>query len=77
MLHDLFTTHFTNVTSIMYPFTFFKYSYNHDFLLEARTLEKLEIQLAKSRTANILNLRCLANKVTLQIKGKEINLNRP
>ena len=40
-------------------------------LLEARQLEKLEIQLAKSRTARIFNLRCLANKVTpktLQIK---------
>ena len=36
-------------------------------------MEKLEIQLAKSRTARIFNLRCLANKVmpkTLQIKWK-------
>ena len=41
--------------------------------MEARKLEKLEIQLAKSRTARIFNLRCLANKVTpktLQIKWK-------
>ena len=41
--------------------------------MEARTLEKLEIQPAKSRTTRIFNLRCLANKVTpkpLQIKWK-------
>ena len=40
---------------------------------KARKLEKIEIQLAKSRTARIFSLRCLANKVTsktLQIKGK-------
>ena len=57
----------------MNPFTFIKDSYNHETLLEARRLEKLEIQLAKSRTARIFNLRCLANKVTpkiLQIKWK-------
>ena len=38
-----------------------------------KKIEKLEIQLAKSRTAWIFNLRCLANKVTpktLQIKWK-------
>ena len=36
-------------------------------------MEKLEIQLAKSRTARIFNLRCLANKVTpktMQMKWK-------
>ena len=57
----------------MDPFTFIKDSYNHEPLLEARKLEKLEIQLAKSRTARIFNLRCLANKVTpktLHIKWK-------
>ena len=58
----------------MNHFTFIKDSYNHEtLLLEARKLEKLEIQLAKSRTARIFNLRCLANKVTpktLQIKWK-------
>ena len=57
----------------MNPFTYIKDSYNHETLLETRKLEKLEIQLAKSRTARIFNLRCLANKVTpktLQIKGK-------
>ena len=73
MLHELFITHCTNSTSIMNPFTFIKDSYDHETLLEARKLEKLEIQLAKSRTARIFNLRCLANKVTpktLQIKWK-------
>ena len=57
----------------MNPFTFIKDSYNHETLLEASKLEKLEIQFAKSRTARIFNLRCLANKVTpktLQIKWK-------
>ena len=57
----------------MNPFTFIKDSYNHETLLEARKLEKLEIQLAKSRTARIFNLRCLANNVTpktMQIKWK-------
>ena len=57
----------------MNHFTFTKDSYNHETLLETRKLEKLEIQLAKSRTARIFNLRCLANKVTpktLQIKWK-------
>ena len=50
------------------PFTFIKNSYNHETLLDGRKLEKLEIQLAKSRTARIFNLRCLANKVTLKMK---------
>ena len=71
MLHELFITHCTNGTSIMNPFTFIEDSYNHETLLETRKLEKLEIQLAKSKTARILNLRCLANKETpktLQIK---------
>ena len=71
MLQELFITHCTNGTSIMNSFTFIKDSYNHETLLEARKLEKLEIQVAKSSTANIFNLRCLANKVTpktLQIK---------
>ena len=73
MLHELFITHCTNSTSIMNPFTFIKDSYNHETLVDARKLEKLEIQLAKSRTARIFNLRSLANKVTpktLQIKWK-------
>ena len=38
----------------MNPFTFVKDSYNYETLLEARKLEELEIQLAKSRTARIL-----------------------
>ena len=50
MLHELFITHFTNGTSIMNPFTFIKDSYDQETLLEARKLEKLEIQLSKSRT---------------------------
>ena len=57
----------------MNPFTFIKESYNHETLSETRKLKKPEIQLAKSRTARIFNLRCLANKVTpktLQIKWK-------
>ena len=57
----------------MNPFTFIKDSYNHKTLLEAKIMKKLEIQLAKSRTVRIFNLRCLANKVTpktLQIKWK-------
>ena len=69
--HELFITHCTNGTLIMNPLTFIKD--NHETLLEAGKLEKLEIQLAKSRTARICNLRCLANKVTaktLQIKWK-------
>ena len=80
MLQELFITHCTNGTLIMNPFTFIKDSYNHETLLEASKLEKLEIQLAKSRTARIFNPRCLANKVTpktLQINGKAISLNRP
>ena len=40
----------------MNPFTFIKDSYNHETLLEARKFETLEIKLAKSRTARILNL---------------------
>ena len=71
MLQEFFITHCTNGTLIMNPFTFIKDSYNHETLLEARKLEKLEIQLAKSRTIRIFNLRCLANKVkpkNLQIK---------
>ena len=66
-------THCTNGTSIMNPFTFIKDSYNHETLLEARKLEKLDIQLAKPRTTRIFNFRCLTNKVTpktLQIKWK-------
>ena len=57
----------------MIPFTFIKDSYNCKTLLEAWKLEKLEIHLAKSRTARIFNLWCLTNKVapkTLQIKSK-------
>ena len=73
MLHELFITHCSNGTLIIDPLTFIKDSYNHETLLEARKSEKLEIQLAKSRTARIFNLRCLANKLTsqtLQIKWK-------
>ena len=73
MLYKLFITHCTNSTLIMNPFTFIKDSYNHEALLEARKLEKQEIQLTKSRTARIFNIRCLANKVTpktLKIKWK-------
>ena len=61
MLQELFLAHYTNGTAIMNPFTFIKESYNHETLLEARKLKQLEIQLAKSRTARIFNLRCLAN----------------
>ena len=43
-----------NVKEFMNPFTFIKNSYSHETLLEARKLEKLEIQLVKSRTARIL-----------------------
>ena len=53
MLHELFVTHCTNGMSIMNPFTVIKDSYNHETLLGARKLEKLEIQLAKSRTTRI------------------------
>ena len=63
----------------MNPFTFIKDSHNHETLLEARKLEKLEIQLAKSRTARIVILRCLPNKVTpktLQIKWKGNNFEQ-
>ena len=73
MLHELFITHCTHSTSVMNPFTFIKDSYNCEIALEARKLEKLEIQHAKSRTARIFNLRCLSNKVipkTLEIKWK-------
>ena len=55
MLNELFITHCTNVILLMKLFKFIKDSYNHDTLLEARKLEKLEIQLAKSRTARIFN----------------------
>ena len=58
----------------MSPFTFIKDSYIHKTLLEAWKLVKLEIWLAKSRTARIFNVRCLTNKVTpktLQIKWKD------
>ena len=47
----------------MNPFKFSKDSYNPKTLLEAIKLEKLEIQLAKSRTAKI-------TPKTLQIKWK-------
>ena len=73
MIHELFITHCTNGTLIINPFTFIKVSYNLETLLEARKLEKLEMQLAKFGTAGIFNLRCLANKVTpktLQVKWK-------
>ena len=79
MLHEIFITHCTNGTSIMNPLTFIKDSYNHKTLLEARELEKLEIQLAKSRTVRIFNLKCLVNKVTpktLQIKWKGIKFQQ-
>ena len=79
MLHELFITHCTNGTSIMNPFTFIKDSCNHETLLEVRKLDKLQIQLAKSRTARIFNLRCLANKVTpktWQIKWKGNNFEQ-
>ena len=73
MPHELFIIHCTNSSLIMNPFIFIKDYYSHETLLETRKLEKLEIQLAKSRTARICNLRCLANKETpktLQIKWK-------
>ena len=54
MLHKLYITHCTISTSIMNPFTFIKDPDNHETLLEARKLEMLEIQIAKSRTARIL-----------------------
>ena len=47
-------SHCTNGILIMNPFTYIKDSYNHEVLLEARKLKKLEIQLAKSRTSRIL-----------------------
>ena len=53
MLHDLFIAHCTTGTSIMNPFTFMKYSYIQETLLEVKKSEKLNIQLAKSRTARI------------------------
>ena len=43
-----------------------KDSYNYETLLDARKLEKLEMQHAKSRIVRIFNLGCLANKVTLK-----------
>ena len=75
MPHNLFITPCTNSTLIMKPLIFVKNSYNHKTLLEARKLEKLEIQLAKSRTARIFNFSCLVNKVTpksFQTKWKGI-----
>ena len=48
----------------MHPFTFIIDSYNYETLLEARKSKKIEIHLAKYRTTRIVNLRCLANKVT-------------
>ena len=80
MLHELFITHCTKGTLIMNTFTFINDSYNHETLWEARKLEKQEIQLAKSRTARVFNLRCLANKVTpktLQIKWKCNKFEQP
>ena len=53
MLHELYITQCTNGTSIMNPFRYIRNSYYHETLVEARKLEKLEIQLAKSRTARI------------------------
>ena len=79
MLHELFIIHGTNGTLIMNPFTFIKDSYNQEPLLKARKLEKLEIQLAKSRTARIFNLRFPAFKVTpknLKIKWKGIKFEQ-
>ena len=64
MPHELFITCCTNVILIMNPFTLMKDSYNHETLLGAKQLEKLEIKLAKPRTTRIFNLRCPANKVT-------------
>ena len=64
MLHELFLTHCTNGTLIMNPSTFIKNFYNHETLLEAKKLEKLEIQVSKNRTARSFDLICLANKVT-------------
>ena len=61
---------------ILNPFTFIKDSYNNETLLEARKLEKLEIQLAKSRTAKNFNCRCLANKVTPKTLQIKLNGNR-
>ena len=63
----------------MNPFTFINDTYNHKTLLEERKLEKVEVQLVKSRTARIFNLRCLAYKVTpktLQIKWKGNNFEQ-
>ena len=77
---NIFITQCTKSTLIRNPFTFIEDSYNHETLLETKTLEKLEIQLAKSRTARFFNLRCLANKVPpkpCKSNGKAINLNRP
>ena len=75
----VFTTHCTNDTSIMNPVTFIKDFYKHETLLEARKLEKLEIQLTKSRTSRIFNLRYLENKLTpktlkIKLKGSKFEL---
>ena len=65
----------------MNPFTFIKDSYNHETLLKARKLEKLEIQLAKSRTERIFNLRCLAKLSNTKNLANQMErlicLNRP
>ena len=56
MLHELFITHGTNGTLIMNPFTFIKDYYNHEILLEARKLEKLEINLPNLELQEFLTL---------------------
>ena len=67
-------THCANVILIMNPFTFIKGLYNHEALLEARKLEKLEINLGKSRTGRIFIIIFLAGKVTP--KTLQINMER-
>ena len=52
----------------MNPFTFIKYSYNHETPLKAKTLEKLKIQLARSGTARILQLGLVLGEVTAQFQ---------
>ena len=64
----------------MNPVIFIKGCYNHETLLEARKLEKLEMQLAKSRIARIFNLRCLAINVMPKpctSNGNAVSLNKP
>ena len=56
----------------MNPFTSIKDSCKHE-TTGSKKIGEVRIKLAKSRTARICNLRCLANKVTpktLQIKWK-------